>query len=184
VVEAAQHKSSGGASRWALAAIAVVLLGAAGTFYAFHARPQAVVSARRVSQGERIVADARPTDFTLPDGTSLALSPASSVTVLQTSDQGSMRLRVERGRVRFDVPYREGHGFVVEARDVRAVGRGTRFLVEVKQSAVGSEIQIGVERGRVEVQDRKGRVMSALHPNQSWSMQLPPLTQPAAPSTP
>jgi ferric-dicitrate binding protein FerR (iron transport regulator) len=139
------------------------------------------VSARRASQGERIVADARPADLTLPDGTSLSLSRASTLSVLETSDQGSTRLRVDRGSVRFDVPHREGREFVVEARDVRVVVRGTRFLVEVKESAVGSEIQLGVERGRVEVQDRKGRVMSTLHPNQSWSMQLPPLTVPPPP---
>lgn len=157
-----------------LAAAAVLLLGAGGYLVLRSDR----VAARLVSPGERIVAAAGPTDLRLPDGTRLVLSRGSTLSVIEASASSATRLRVDRGEVRFDVPQRAGRDFVVEARDVRAVVRGTRFVVLVHEG-VETEIQVSVEVGRVEMQDRKGHVLGTLSPNQTWSMYVVPDQVPA-----
>jgi ferric-dicitrate binding protein FerR (iron transport regulator) len=131
------------------------------------------VPRRTAVPGERIVAKAKPTALSLPDGTEVMLSRDSTLSLIEARPDGATRLRVDRGSARFDVPQRAGGEFVVEARDVRVLARGTRFVVQVVD-AIETRIEVSVERGRAEVQDRKGRVLSTLLPNRSWSMIVAP----------
>jgi tetratricopeptide (TPR) repeat protein len=91
------------------------------------------------------------TRVSLRDGTKIELSAHGRLD-MESRDASASRVRVARGRARFDVPHRRGRSFVVRARDVEVVVIGTRFSVAVE----GDDVAVAVDRGVVEVR-RAGR---------------------------
>ena len=92
----------------------------------------------------------------LPDGIQVELDRRSRVR-LQTVTPEEIRVALGKGSARFDVTPRHPRQFVVDADDVEVRVVGTRFRV-TRIEAEGPEparIEIAVERGIVEVGDRR-----------------------------
>jgi transmembrane sensor len=83
----------------------------------------------------------------LPDGSRVTLDTASSVTQLYTA--GERRVRLDRGRARFDVVHNADRPFVVTVGSTRIMDLGTVFDVRKSSEAV----EVALLRGQVEVRE-------------------------------
>lgn len=110
----------------------------------------------------------------LPEGSKLELGPVTHLRIVTASDH-EVRLRLEKGRVSCDVTHVEGRKFVVEAGDIEAEVKGTRFEVNATPTAEGPVgVSVRVERGAVAVRDGTRAQLALLLPGETWSNQPPP----------
>jgi transmembrane sensor len=79
------------------------------------------------------------------------------------------RLKLDAGRVVFDVTRDPGRDFVVAAGGVEVRVIGTRFSVERRSLAGQERVRVSVERGVVEVMLAPGAAPIRLLAGQSWS---------------
>lgn len=82
---------------------------------------------------------------TLGDGTRVTLDTASAITELQT--EGERRVRLDRGRARFDVVHDPRRPFIVVAGAATIVDKGTVFDVRIEPHRV----EVVLLHGKVEV---------------------------------
>jgi transmembrane sensor len=111
-----------------------------------------VIALRRPSPGSvAATAAAAPgtSRLTLVDGSEAVLASNGDVQIEEQST-GRVQLRQRAGSARYVVRHDPARDFVVSAEGVTVRVRGTIFSVNVRPDAV----EIGVERGRVEIADR------------------------------
>lgn len=87
-------------------------------------------------------------DFTLPDGTKVALGAASSLRV--TYDRGERDVEVRGGEAYFEVVHDSRRPFVVKAGNVTVRDIGTAFDVR----RTGERVTVAVTQGRVAIADQ------------------------------
>jgi hypothetical protein len=103
--------------------------------------------------------------FRLDDGSALELQPGSRLEGAEAPAAGELRFRLQHGRATFDVVRNPQRRFVVDAGAVRVTVLGTRFSVE----RTTDRIEVGVERGLVEVETDSGLLRLAA--GEIWSSQ-------------
>jgi hypothetical protein len=133
---------------------------------------------RGPSSGAVIESSDKPLTLQLGDGSSLELAAQTRLRVLR--DQPSaVAVEVGNGRASFDVKHVVGRSFDVRAGLVTVRVVGTRFDVAKTTRREGTEIEVAVKRGVVEVQraDRDGDVRR-LTAGETWSVWIG--AQPAA----
>ncbi len=123
--------------------------------------------------------------LTLADGSEATLTADGNVQIEEQS-QARVRLRQRTGGARYVVAHNPARDFVVAAAGVTIRVRGTIFSVTIRPNAV----EIGVERGRVEIADRvrtrdlvAGESLSVTTPVTETATEAPS-TAPAAPQEP
>ena len=144
IVEARRQR---GRRRRALAAagvVAAVAIGAASLTWRLSARPAGALAVR----GPEPHANTPASHITLADGSEALLAPDGNVRIEEQSP-AMVRLRQSAGGVRYVVQPNPSRDFVVFAHGIAVRVRGTIFSVGVH----GDAVEVGVERGRVEVDD-------------------------------
>lgn len=131
-LERARRGRRSSAPRWAAAALATVVLGAGGAWYAV--QPQVY----RTELGERRVAP-------LPDGSEISLDSGTVLKVRYTKD--ARKLELVSGQARFEVAKDVRRPFSVTARDQTVVATGTAFNVDL----MGPKVLITLIEGQVVV---------------------------------
>jgi len=124
-----------GIGQWMAVAALVVLLAGAG-WYFFNERRSAV--AYTTGGGET-------KDISLPDGTKMALDPATRMEVPAGYNRGDRRLRLVSGKASFDVAHIAERPFLVEADGVRVEDIGTQFTIE----KTADSVRVNVSSGKV-----------------------------------
>lgn len=139
-------KSAAPERRWvplaAAASVAVVALSGAVFFAWTHLAPG-------VSMQVYNSAIAQNRDFTLPDGTQVALGAASTMSTQFSKDQRSIELK--HGEAFFQVVHDQSRPFTVAAGDISIRDIGTAFDVR----RTGERVTIAVTQGRVEITDMR-----------------------------
>jgi transmembrane sensor len=132
------------ARRWlplaAAASVAAVVLSGAVFFAWTHLAPT-------VSTHVYNSAIAQNRDFTLPDGTQVALGAASTLTTQFSKDQRNIDLK--SGEAFFQVVHDQSRPFTVAAGEISVRDIGTAFDVR----RTGERVTIAVTQGRVEITD-------------------------------
>lgn len=158
---------------WRGAALAASALGAAVWLL------MAPVAQRPVS-GAVVESSDTPVAVQLRDGSSLELAAQTRLRVLR--DQPSVvELELAEGRASFDVTHVKDRSFTVLADSVAVRVIGTKFDVVKVVRAEGTEVQVSVERGIVEVERTDRGDQHRLTVGERWSVWIPaePIGDPA-----
>jgi transmembrane sensor len=144
VVEARRQRRRRLRALAAAGVVAAIAIGAVSLTWRVSARPAGALAVR----GPEPPASATASHITLADGSEAVLAPDGDVRI---EEQGPalVRLRQSAGGVRYVVQPNPSRDFVVFAHGIAVRVRGTIFSVDVHSDAV----EVGVERGRVEVDD-------------------------------
>ena len=124
-----------GLGPWLAVAALVVLLAGAGWYFWGEKSPAVAYT---TGGGET-------KDISLPDGTKMALDPATRMEVPAGYNRGDRRLRLVSGRASFDVAHIAARPFLVEADGVRVEDIGTQFTIERTVDSV----RVNVSSGKV-----------------------------------
>lgn len=163
-----------GASRSVLPLVRMAALGATGALLlAFW-----LYSPRELpASGAVIESSDTPVAVQLRDGSSLELAAQTRLRVLR--DQPSaVEVELAEGRASFDVKHVEKRAFSVKAGSVSVRVVGTKFDVVKVMRAEGTEIEVSVQRGVVEVSRGEGSDVRRLTVGEKWSVWIP--AQPSA----
>lgn len=126
-------------------AVAIGALAAAALFaFLFLAAPMVAPDPQKRLQTEVFAAGGTGRHAVLTDGSEVFLS--SGAQLLVAINGSERRLELEEGEVRFKVAH-EARPFVVTAKGMEVVARGTEFIVRV----VGNDTQVSLIEGRVDV---------------------------------
>jgi TolA-binding protein len=129
--------------------------------------------ARLPQSGALIESSDTPVAVQLRDGSSLELAAQTRLRVLRDLPS-AVAVEVGDGRASFDVKHVPGRSFDVRAGAVSVRVVGTQFHVVKASRREGTEVEVAVKRGVVEVRrsDREGDVRS-LATGETWSVWIP-----------
>lgn len=144
---------------WPRIAAASVLLITVGALWMYLAQPGR--SSKPLRQGLLAAQPGQPRFATLPDGTQVWLSPASTLQYTEGPDNGAMNLQLE-GEAFFEVQQDAAHPFIVATGALTTTVLGTSFNIQAyrDQAAVG----VTVVTGKVAVKEANDAI--PVSPNQ------------------
>jgi TolA-binding protein len=117
----------------------------------------------------------------LHDGSRIELDARTRVEVVESAEE-NLAMRLRRGRVACDLVPKPGRRFTLFASSVEVRVTGTRFSVELAPN--GERVEVGVERGSVEVSSPlSAEPKRRLTAGERWSIDLRP-SAPAAAAPP
>lgn len=103
------------------------------------------------------------TEMLLPDGSKVWLNAGSKLTYAADYDRRNRTINLD-GEAFFDVVKDEKSPFIVRTKALDVVVKGTAFDVSAYEEDGATEVSL--LRGKVEVLDKSGRLVSALQPNE------------------
>jgi ferric-dicitrate binding protein FerR (iron transport regulator) len=144
-----------------VAAILIFLFGLVGAYFI-----QTSIALKKSLEARTIVytPPGQKSSITLPDGSKAWLNAGTRLTYTQAFNQQDRKVELE-GEAFFDVIKKDNLPFVVQTSHLDVVVKGTAFDV----SAYGDDtkIEVSLLRGKVTINDKKGRLMGELLPN-NW----------------
>jgi TolA-binding protein len=149
---------------WRSAALAVSALGLAAFLW--------WMPAQRPESGGLVEASDTPVAVQLSDGSSVELSAQTRLRVLRDQPSG-VEVELADGRASFDVTHVDERSFTVRASTVAVHVIGTKFQVVRVARAEGTEVQVSVERGIVEVERTDRGDQRRLTVGERWSVWIP-----------
>jgi len=142
------------------AALFIFLLGSLAAYFIQHR-----VSIGRSIQEQTTVytAPGQKSQLILPDGTRAWLNAGSKITYSHAFNLQDRKVKLE-GEAFFDVVKKDELPFVVQTSHLDVIVKGTAF--DVSAYAGDAKIAVSLLRGRVAVQDKNGKLMGELSPNE------------------
>ena len=149
---------------WRSAALAVSALAlAAGLWW---------MPASRPGSGAVVESSDTPVGVQLSDGSSVELAAQTRLRVLRDQPTG-VEVELADGRASFDVTHVDEREFTVRASTVAVHVIGTKFEVVRVARPEGTEVQVSVERGIVEVERTDRGDQRRLTVGERWSVWIP-----------
>ena len=149
---------------WRSAALAVSALAlAAGLWWMPASRPES---------GALVESSDTPVGVQLSDGSSVELAAQTRLRVLRDQPTG-VEVELADGRASFDVTHVDDRSFTVLASTVAVHVIGTKFEVVRVARPEGTEVQVSVERGIVEVERTDRGDARRLTVGERWSVWIP-----------
>lgn|GEM_PF-463625 len=149
---------------WRSAALAVSALGLAAVLW--------WMPAQRPESGALVESSDTPVGVQLSDGSSVELAAQTRLRVLRDQPSG-VEVELADGRASFDVTHVDERSFTVRASTVAVHVIGTKFQVVRVARAEGTEVQVSVERGIVEVERTDRGDQRRLTVGERWSVWIP-----------
>ena len=149
---------------WRSAALAVSALGLAAFLW--------WMPAQRPESGALVESSDTPVGVQLSDGSSVELAAQTRLRVLRDQPTG-VEVELADGRASFDVTHVDERSFTVRASTVAVHVIGTKFEVVRVARAEGTEVQVSVERGIVEVERTDRGDQRRLTVGERWSVWIP-----------
>ena len=149
---------------WRSAALGVCALGLATLLW--------WMPAARPENGAVVESSDTPVGVQLSDGSSVELAAQTRMRVLRDQPTG-VEVELADGRASFDVTHVDDRSFVVRASTVAVHVIGTKFEVVRVARAEGTEVQVSVERGIVEVERTDRGDQRRLTVGERWSVWIP-----------
>jgi hypothetical protein len=140
--------------RWVIGFPLMAVAAAAVVLFVWKGRPAPETA---IETGGSFESNNDEVALALPDGVKVDLGAHSRVSVGQVT-AAEIRVGLGRGHARFDVEPRHQRRFVVDVDNVEVRVVGTRFEVSRLGGGAGDDarVEVAVERGIVEVRDRRG----------------------------
>lgn len=149
---------------WRSAVLAVSALGLAAALW--------WMPAQRPGSGALVESSDTPVAVQLSDGSSVELAAQTRMRVLRDQPTG-VEVELADGRASFDVTHVDDRSFTVLASTVAVHVIGTKFEVVRVARAEGTEVQVSVERGIVEVERTDRGDQRRLTVGERWSVWIP-----------
>jgi TolA-binding protein len=128
--------------------------------------------AQRPASGALVESSDTPVGVQLSDGSSVELAAQTRLRVLRDQPSG-VEVELADGRASFDVTHVDDRSFTVRASTVAVHVIGTKFQVVRVVRAEGTEVQVSVERGIVEVERTDRGDQRRLTVGERWSVWIP-----------
>jgi TolA-binding protein len=128
--------------------------------------------AERPESGALVESSDTPVGVQLSDGSSVELAAQTRLRVLRDQPSG-VEVELADGRASFDVTHVDDRSFTVRASTVAVHVIGTKFQVVRVARAEGTEVQVSVERGIVEVERTDRGDQRRLTVGERWSVWIP-----------
>jgi tetratricopeptide (TPR) repeat protein len=132
---------------------------------------------QRPESGAIVESSDTPVGVQLRDGSSVELAAQTRLRVLRDQPT-AVDVELADGRATFDVTHVDDRAFTVRASNVAVHVIGTKFEVVRVARAEGTEVQVSVERGIVEVERTDRGDQRRLTVGERWSVWIP--AEPAA----
>lgn len=127
---------------------------------------------QRPGNGALVESSDTPVGVQLSDGSSVELAAQTRLRVLRDQPTG-VEVELADGRASFDVTHVDERSFTVRASTVAVHVIGTKFEVVRVARAEGTEVQVSVERGIVEVERTDRGDQRRLTVGERWSVWIP-----------